>query len=84
MLKKYNAVIFVHGCFWHGHKCPMFRLPKSRIEFWEDKIHTNRARDKKVSKALLEDGWRCLTVWECTLEGQGRLDRDELVERITT
>lgn len=80
VLAKYRAAIFVHGCFWHGHECPMFRLPKSRTEFWRGKIRTNRARDHKVSKAMLESGWRCLTIWECAVTGQGRLQVGDLVQ----
>jgi DNA mismatch endonuclease (patch repair protein) len=44
IMRKYNAVIFIHGCFWHGHNCKLFRLPKTRTEFWENKINTNRGK----------------------------------------
>ena len=69
---RHRAVILVHGCFWHGHDCPMFRLPATRTEFWEGKITTNRTRDVKAHQALLVLGWRVLTVWECSLKGPAR------------
>jgi DNA mismatch endonuclease (patch repair protein) len=67
-----RAVILVHGCFWHGHTCPLFRLPASRIEFWRAKIESNRQRDARVHKALLAMGWRVLVVWECSLKGSAK------------
>lgn len=67
-----RAVIFVHGCFWHGHDCPLFRLPGTRTEFWAGKISKNRENDAKVTQALLDAGWRVGTVWECALRGRGR------------
>lgn len=65
-----RAVIFVNGCFWHGHDCHLFRLPSTRTEFWRDKISRNAARDLKACALLREEGWRRLTVWECALRGQ--------------
>jgi DNA mismatch endonuclease, patch repair protein len=67
-----RAVILVHGCFWHGHDCPLFRLPGTRTEFWDTKIAGNRANDARVKQALLDDGWRVGTVWECALRGRDR------------
>ena len=65
---KYRTVIFVHGCFWHGHHCKRGRrIPKSNSEYWKDKIGKNRARDKKNEKALRSLGWRVITVWECEI-----------------
>ena len=69
---RHCAVILVHGCFWHGHDCAMFRLPATRTAFWEDKITTNRKRDANAHQALLALGWRVLTVWECSLKGPAR------------
>lgn len=63
ILKKYNAVIFVHGCFWHKHDCHLFKWPSTRPDFWEHKITGNTKRDKKVNKQLDELNWRRLTVW---------------------
>lgn len=69
VLPKYRAAIFVHGCFWHGHDCPLYRLPSTRPEFWRNKIERNRARDCQVRDALLAAGWRVAVVWECALRG---------------
>lgn len=64
-----RKVIFVHGCFWHGHDCPRgSRLPKSNLEYWESKIRRNRARDKKNSISLQAAGWKVCEVWECELK----------------
>jgi DNA mismatch endonuclease (patch repair protein) len=65
VLKKHRAVVFVHGCFWHGHACSKGRLPKSRLEFWTDKIDRNRTRDAESVRSLKAAGWRVLTVWQC-------------------
>lgn len=63
-----KAVIFVHGCFWHQHQgCKRARLPKSRTEFWENKLETNKRRDEENQRRLQELGWRVLTIWECEL-----------------
>lgn len=70
VLPKYRTVVFVHGCFWHGHNCPLYRLPKTRPEFWADKIGKNRSRDERVVVELESAGWRVLTVWECSLRGK--------------
>lgn len=68
VLPRYRTVIFVHGCFWHGHEgCAAFRLPKTHVEFWEDKIKRNRIRDAAHAERLGELSWRVLTVWECEL-----------------
>jgi DNA mismatch endonuclease (patch repair protein) len=74
-----RAVIFVHGCFWHGHDCPLFRLPATRREFWEAKIARNRARDVEVLARLQADGWRVLNIWECSLRGPERLAPGDVV-----
>ena len=66
VLPKYRTVIFVHGCFWHGHEhCPKFRMPKSRRAFWKKKIEGNRARDAANEMNLRKLGWHVVTVWEC-------------------
>ncbi|MGE4251732.1 MAG: very short patch repair endonuclease [Parvibaculaceae bacterium] len=69
---RYRAVIFVHGCFWHGHDCPMFRLPATRRNFWAAKICRNQQRDRKAMKALINASWRVLSVWECAFKGPAR------------
>lgn len=66
---KYRSVVFVNGCFWHGHDCHLFKWPKSNSEFWKNKITGNIERDK-INLALLEEqGWRSATIWECCLKG---------------
>jgi len=66
VLPKYRTVIFVHGCFWHGHEdCPHFRLPKTRRAWWKQKIEGNQARDLRNENALREAGWHVVTIWEC-------------------
>jgi DNA mismatch endonuclease, patch repair protein len=67
---RYSAVVFVHGCFWHGHKCHLAKLPESQREFWLNKLSRNMERDKKALSALSVEGWRVLTVWECALRGK--------------
>lgn len=79
---KYHAVLFVHGCFWHGHNCPLFRMPETRNEFWKDKIRKNRERDTVVRKRLEDIGWRLGIVWECSLKGKKRIGTEEIVKRI--
>ncbi|MBK5567426.1 very short patch repair endonuclease [Ensifer sp. SSB1] len=76
VLPKHGAVVFVHGCFWHRHAgCRYTTTPSTRPEFWQTKFEANVARDLAVKRALLEDGWRVATVWECALR---RPDQDEL------
>ena len=69
VLPKYKTVIFVNGCFWHGHEgCKYFRLPKSNVEFWEAKIERNVARDVRNEAELKALGWRVVRVWECEIK----------------
>jgi len=72
VLKKYNAIIFVHGCFWHGHNCRLFKAPSTRTKYWSDKIRGNRARDSKNIKALSAMGWRICIVRECAIRKAAR------------
>ena len=73
VLRKYRTVIFVNGCFWHGHEgCPHFRLPKTNTGFWRAKIERNKARDKAEQAQLATMGWHCITVWECDLDREKR------------
>lgn len=67
VLPKYRTVIFVHGCFWHGHMCKNFRWPKTRPEFWREKIEANIARDRRAVLQLLSAGWRIIELWECQI-----------------
>jgi DNA mismatch endonuclease (patch repair protein) len=80
VLKKYETVVFVHGCFWHGHEnCSLFKLPKSRPEFWEPKIEGNRKRDVANQQALINSGWKVLSIWECSMKGKGKLEPGEIL-----
>jgi DNA mismatch endonuclease (patch repair protein) len=76
-----KAVIFVHGCFWHGHDCRFFRTPSTRPEFWERKIANNQLRDTHVASRLKESGWRRLVVWECALRGKDEHSNDAIADR---
>jgi DNA mismatch endonuclease (patch repair protein) len=80
-LPKRNAVIFVHGCFWHGHTCHLYRLPKTRPDFWQKKIDRNRAVDARALKALRERKLRVGILWECALKGRARLPPEEVLQR---
>lgn len=81
-LPKHRAVIFVHGCFWHGHDCHLFKWPKTRPEFWREKIARNREVDGRALVALVEDGWRTAVVWECALKGRSRLPLEEIASAL--
>jgi DNA mismatch endonuclease (patch repair protein) len=73
-----KKVIFVHGCFWHRHdNCGRARMPKSRVEFWSEKLNGNKDRDERAFKALAQAGWQFHVVWECELS-----DRDTLEEEL--
>ena len=76
VLPKHQAIVFVHGCFWHRHKkCKDATMPKSRTEWWQVKLEGNAARDKRNQIALRRAGWRVLTVWECETENPEKLTR---------
>lgn len=68
-----RAVLFAHGCFWHGHDCHLFRMPSTRPEFWATKIEKNKQVDERSIRALVTAGWRVGVVWECALKGRTRL-----------
>jgi len=69
VLPKYRTVIFVHGCFWHGHEgCKYFKIPGTRTEWWREKIERNKDNDKKAIKALRNSGWTVISIWECRLK----------------
>ena len=69
VLPKYKTVIFIHGCFWHGHhNCKYFTIPKTRTGWWSEKINKNTANDLKAVKLLKKDGWKVITIWECKLK----------------
>lgn len=76
VLRRYSAVVFVHGCFWHRHEgCSNSVLPKSRRQFWRDKLTANVVRDRRQVKQLRAAGWRVLVVWECALRTPAELHR---------
>lgn len=82
VLRKYNTVIFVHGCFWHGHDgCKKFVIPKTRTDFWLNKINTNISNDNKNIEALKKDGWNVITIWECEIKNEVRMQK--LLKQIT-
>lgn len=73
VLPKYRTVIFVNGCFWHGHEdCRYFVMPKSNVAFWTNKIERNRQRDGRVQRQLAAMGWHCIVIWECQLKKKVR------------
>lgn len=76
---RYKAVLFAHGCFWHGHDCHLFKLPSTRHEFWQAKIERNQSVDQRVTNTLEGLGWRVGIVWECALKGRTRLPHDEVI-----
>jgi DNA mismatch endonuclease, patch repair protein len=76
VLLKFKTVIFVHGCFWHGHKgCSKATLPKSNILFWKEKIHKTVERDKAKTEKLKQMGWKVITVWQCQLKNKSNRER---------
>ncbi|WP_193097423.1 very short patch repair endonuclease [Burkholderia sp. Z1] len=72
-----RKIVFVHGCFWHGHGCRLGRLPKSNVDFWSQKVVRNQARDASVINLLEQSDWSVLVVWQCEFR-----DFDSLVERV--
>lgn len=77
---RYKAVIFAHGCFWHGHSCHLFKWPSSNEEFWHTKIERNMEVDRQNIIRLQELGWRTGIVWECALKGKYKINREEVIE----
>jgi len=76
VLPKHKKVIFVHGCFWHGHKgCPRSSRPSSNKKFWNEKIDKNIKRDKNVRKELKRSGWDIMVIWQCEIKDSEKLQR---------
>jgi len=71
--RKLRKVIFVRGCFWHGHKCKQVRHPSTNVEYWDGKIAGNLRRDKNVKAALTKLGWKYLVIWECQLRNPSKV-----------
>ena len=84
VLPKYKTIIFIHGCFWHGHDCKKGSLPSNNGDFWREKIAKNKIRDKKNQEILINSGFHVIVIWECELKNkvlrEQRLTR--LVEEI--
>ena len=68
VLPRFRAVVFVHGCFWHGHRCKKNKMPKSNTAYWGPKIETNRSRVSRKRRQLLRTGWQVIILWECGLK----------------
>ncbi len=75
VLPKYKTVIFINGCFWHGHTCRAGRLPSSNSEFWSDKIEANKKRDRKKNYQLKRLGWKTITIWQCDLNHSEKIGK---------
>lgn len=84
VLPKYKTVVFIHGCFWHAHKgCKYYVIPKTRTDWWIDKLEKNRVRDAIAQKQLKKQGWKVVVVWECELKtGKREVTLNNLIKRI--
>lgn len=80
VLPKYRAVIWVHGCYWHGHDCGAAKLPSSNESYWHPKIARTQERDRKNSQAVATAGWRSLVIWECCLRGKSAPGVERVLE----
>ena len=81
VLPKYKTVIFVHGCFWHRHEnCKYASTPKTRKEFWENKFNSNKKRDQKMQKEIIDLGWKFIIIWEC--EARNIQPLEEKIKRL--
>lgn len=84
VLPKYKTIIFVHGCFWHGHEdCEAAKLPTSNIEYWTKKVTSNITRDSQNIQSLKEAGWNVVIIWECELKPKTKEKRlEQLIDKI--
>lgn len=83
VLPRHKAVVFVHGCFWHRHECDLFRWPRSRTEFWREKLEGNAERDQRTAEILGDAGWRQAVIWECALKGKKKRDFRDTIQLLT-
>ncbi|MBH51924.1 MAG: very short patch repair endonuclease [Chloroflexi bacterium] len=81
VLTRYQSVIFINGCFWHGHSCHLFRWPKTRQEYWKKKIGRNIYNDRKNTE-LLKSNWRIGIIWECALRGKSQIPLKNILTQI--
>ena len=82
VLPKYRTVVFVNGCFWHGHEgCKYFVWPQNNALFWKEKITANMIRDTQKHQELINQGWKVLVVWECELK---KHNRENTLERLSS
>lgn len=79
---KYQAVIFIHGCFWHGHDCGRTNLPKTNSEYWRKKIERNKKNDGNHIRKLRSSDWRIMVVWECAVQGKRKIGMQDLAGKI--
>jgi len=79
---KYHAVIFINGCFWHGHNCHLFKWPSTRPDFWANKILRNKQVDNRNYKTLKKEGWYILTIWECAIKGRMKKPVKSIIDLI--
>jgi DNA mismatch endonuclease (patch repair protein) len=70
VLAKYKTIIFIHGCFWHGHNCKRGKLPVTNYQFWKEKIEKNIKRDNRNVFDLKEKGWNIIVVWQCEISNK--------------
>lgn len=82
LLSRHRTVLFVQGCFWHGHNCHLFRWPKTRSDFWLAKIAANKRRDATARDALIHQGWRVVYIWECAFKGRLRKPHGQVVGEV--
>lgn len=83
VLKKYNSLIFVNGCFWHRHNCKLFKWPRTRARFWKSKLDRNYENDRRAIQILSSDGWRICVVWECSIKS-AQADRPSVLDLISS
>lgn len=84
VLPKYRSVILINGCFWHGHEnCRFFKIPSTRTEFWEEKIHKNKINDSKAIAKLLAENWRVCVIWQCKIR-ESKKNLTELADIISS
>ena len=79
VLAKYKTVIFIHGCFWHGHTCRAGHLPSSNIDFWVEKINRNKERDNRQIAELQSSGWNVIVIWQCEIKNK-KLREERLIK----